>query len=88
MRNYNWKTELKTNKTFIQTIRTKTRNQKNEKWNWNTKNKKDNRAYFFTRKRKEGEIKEMIISNNPTIKYLHIPGGKGHSDTSRNTTEG
>jgi len=30
----------------------------------------------------------MIISNNPTIKYLHTPGGKGHSDTSRNTTEG
>jgi hypothetical protein len=57
MRNYNWRTKLKTNKNFIKGIRKKIKkNQTNENWNWNTKNR-DNCALFLVGEKKEGKKK-------------------------------
>jgi hypothetical protein len=41
MKNYNWRTKLKTNKNFIKRLGTKIIDLKSQDQNWNIKNKKD-----------------------------------------------
>ena len=38
----NWKTKLQNKKNFYKRNKNEIRNEKNEDWNWQTKNKKDN----------------------------------------------
>jgi uncharacterized protein YacL (UPF0231 family) len=48
------KNEIKTNKISIKELRTKIKNQKNNDWSWNIKNKKG-KLYFLRKKREEKE---------------------------------
>jgi hypothetical protein len=48
------KNEIKTNKISIKELRTKIKNQKNNDWSWNIKNKKG-KLYFLREKREEKE---------------------------------
>jgi RNA binding exosome subunit len=72
MRNYNWRTKLKTNKNFIKGIRKKIKkNQTNENWNWNTKNREDNCALFLVGEKKEGKKKDIATCDKPSIIHRH-----------------
>jgi hypothetical protein len=64
-------TELKTNQTFIKGSRTKIKNQKNNDWHWNTKNKEDKRVFFRVKERKEWEKKEMTTDDKQLIIHHH-----------------
>jgi hypothetical protein len=67
MKNYNWRTKLKTNKNFIRELRTKIKNKKNKDWNWNIKNKRANMNFF--RKR---EKRKKTTSDKPFIHRHHV----------------
>jgi len=73
MKNCNWRTKLRTNKTFIKGIKTKIRNQKHKEWNWKLINKEDNHIPFQVRERKEKGEKETTISYKASIIHRHAP---------------
>ena len=62
MTNYNWRTKLKINKSFIKRPITKIRNKKNNDLNWNTKGKEDRHVLLREGKRKEEEEEEEWLS--------------------------
>jgi len=66
MKNYNWRTKLKMNKSFIKRLITKIRNKKNKNLNWNTKDEEDRHVLL-----REEKKKRMIISDKLLILHHH-----------------
>lgn len=79
MKNCNWWTKLRTNKTFIKGIKSKIKNQKNKEWNWKPKNKKDNHVPFQVRERKErgGERNDYWLQSVHHSSSHTTPWGRG-----------
>jgi hypothetical protein len=53
MINWNWRTKLKTNKTFTKWLKKRIKYGKNKDQNWNINNKNDQPVIFKRKKRKE-----------------------------------
>jgi hypothetical protein len=60
MTNYNWRTKLKMNKSFIKRLITKIRNKKNKNLNWNTKDEEDRHVLLRGGKRRKKEKEEWL----------------------------
>jgi len=89
MKNCNWRTKLRTNKTFIKGIKTKIKSQKNKEWNWKPKNKEDNHVPFQVTERKErGERNDHRLQSVHHLLSHTTPWGKECGGASKDTTKG
>ena len=63
--------KLKTNKIFIKGSRIKTRNQNNNDWIWNIRNKENKTVIFFLRGGGAIKGKKYLIGDKLTTQYWH-----------------